>query len=508
MTFDSFYKDLRKSFQSRLWLTSLMAAGVSACAAGLLGLSGWFLTGAAVAGAGGPIAAQAFNYLLPSALIRALAIGRTTLRYAERYFGHSAALRAMARLRPALYARITQASPEAALGLSRGEASSRFIQDVALLENALVMQSAPASAIGGIAIAVLCNGLANPLAALVVLALMAAALAAGLRINRLQGDGRNEQAAIGALKSRFHEAMTILPDVRTYDLKVPLMAGFERLEDKVRAAKLDNSQVEALSQAATLVFTGIALCLVAALTMNSGLPSMALAVLATSAGFESLNGLVRALNQAPATSAARARVAEVFDLPAAKAATTPSTVTLAGHTCPLDGTLRLRIDGPSGSGKTQAIETLLGLRGMTGSPAAFSLCPQDAGLLTGTIRDNLAMAITGKSDDGQLWAALEDAALSGRVRALPKGLETWIGDGGVTLSGGERKRLALARAYLRPAPVLVLDEPTEGLDLQTEAFVVERLDQRLKREDQGLILISHREGPRRLAQQVLELNAP
>ena len=72
------------------------------------------------------------------------------------------------------------------------------------------------------------------------------------------------------------------------------------------------------------------------------------------------------------------------------------------------------------------------------------------------------------------------------------GLDTWIGDGGTALSGGERKRLALARAYLRSAPILILDEPTEGLDAKMEAYVVERLMKRLNETGQALIFTSHR----------------
>ena len=123
-SFDMFFKNLLETYGTRLFLTGIFAAGVSVSAVMLLGISGWFLTGAAVAGAAGVIAAQGFNYLLPSAAIRFFAIARTVLRYGERYTGHSAALRAMADLRPALLERVISAEPQKTLQLSRGEASS------------------------------------------------------------------------------------------------------------------------------------------------------------------------------------------------------------------------------------------------------------------------------------------------------------------------------------------------------------------------------------------------
>lgn len=107
------------------------------------------------------------------------------------------------------------------------------------------------------------------------------------------------------------------------------------------------------------------------------------------------------------------------------------------------------------------------------------------------MRDNLRLAAP-KATDDQLWAVLEDAALADRIRAAPEGLSAYLGDDGERLSGGERRRLALARAYLRDAPWLLLDEPTEGLDAATEALVVARLDARLARTGQGLVLVSHR----------------
>ena len=134
MSFESVYKATVRPFRQRLWLTAAMAAGVSVSAVALLGLSGWFLTAAAIAGAAGPVAAQAFNYVLPSAFIRLFAVARTVLRYGERYLGHSAALRAMAILRPGLFERLAAARPSESLAISRGEASSRFLQDVGALE--------------------------------------------------------------------------------------------------------------------------------------------------------------------------------------------------------------------------------------------------------------------------------------------------------------------------------------------------------------------------------------
>ncbi len=170
------------------------------------------------------------------------------------------------------------------------------------------------------------------------------------------------------------------------------------------------------------------------------------------------------------------------------------------------------ITGPSGSGKTTILDRLMGLRATpeaqiavdgaditTIDPASLRRCfayaPQQAWLLAGTVRENLVLAGGAEAEEATLWAALHDAALDERVRALPCGLDSWIGENGAVLSGGEKRRLGLACAYLRPAPWLLLDEPTAGLDAGTEALVLARLQARLARTGQGALLVSHRAAP-------------
>ncbi len=123
------------------------------------------------------------------------------------------------------------------------------------------------------------------------------------------------------------------------------------------------------------------------------------------------------------------------------------------------------------------------------------------------MRDNLRLGAP-DAPDTLLWTALRDAALDERVRALPNGLDAWIGEDGARLSGGERRRLSLARTLLRPAPWLLLDEPTEGLDPATEARVMHRLAIRLAASGQGALIISHRPLPLQFCQAVLQCAGP
>ena len=163
----------------------LCAALVAVASVALLALSGWFLTAAALAAGAGT--ALAFNYMLPSAAIRLFAIVRTGARYGERLASHDAALSAIARVRPALFAALAATPVARALSLSTGEASTRLVQDANAIETALVLRS---GTVGG-AVAILSGGaliaLAGPLpVAVALVASLLAALLPMIRLARMQ----------------------------------------------------------------------------------------------------------------------------------------------------------------------------------------------------------------------------------------------------------------------------------------------------------------------------------
>lgn len=478
---------MRAAFDTRLALTAACAAGVSVAAVMLLGLSGWFLAGAAVAGVSGPVSVQAFNYLLPSAAIRFFAIARTMLRYAERYLGHSAALRAVAVLRPAVFSRVLTAGDASP---SRGEASGRLVQDVGVLENGLVLRSAPWAGGAGVVTALLLAAWGGGGPALVLLLFLVLAASAGWWIHRGLPQIEGEGAALSALKGRTFEIMAVLPDITAYGLKDRLLAELQTLEDATRQARTAGLSRDAQAQAMATVLMGACLALMAGVGAREGLADLAMALLAGSMGFEALGVFLKGLAQQVQVREATHRIAETYDVGPLSITGSEDPAAEEGGQSPTPR--RLLIAGPSGSGKTRAAESL-----RAADPARYALCPQDAAFITGTIRDNLLLA-RAEATAEQIAGVMHDAAFD-------KPLDLWIGDGGVTLSGGERKRLALARAYLREAPVLMLDEPTEGLDLATEAVIVDRLEARLSRTGQGLILISHRPAPRRLTTETQDL---
>ena len=178
----------------------------------------------------------------------------------------------------------------------------------------------------------------------------------------------------------------------------------------------------------------------------------------------------------------------------------------------------LALSGPSGAGKSTLLAVLLGLAPITagevlvaGQPVAgldpaswrrlVAWVPQQPRLFHGTLADNVRFGAP-RADDAAVARALEEAA-AGFVADLPLGLATPLGEAGARLSAGERARVALARALVRRAPLLLLDEPTAHLDPLTEMAVLDSLDR--LRGSCTIVVVAHREAVAARAGRVLRL---
>lgn len=500
-------------------MAGALAAAATIAAVLLLGLSGWFITGAALAGLGGVLAAQGFNYLVPSAMIRLLAIVRTTARYGERIAGHRATLMALATVRARLFDRIL--SVRDVRRVSAGDAVTLLVQDIGTLEDSLVRKPALPAALAGTTIGLALAWLACPWAGLALMALVATlVLWAHLATPRLLTTAAADIAtALARLKASMVDYASASPEILAYDLAPAIERSLAIATVELDKGRRRLARGEAIIEASLTLGGGIAMGAVLSIS-SAPLPMTVLAMLAAAGAIEALSGYVRGVSRGALVTTALARLEEVAGQHNAPMRT-ESASGLIGRTIALDRNdvhvrleagQRLWIAGRSGSGKTSLLETLAGIRPtdrhcaihiddqpLSALPfeavrAMFALSPQDAQLLSGTVRDNLRVARSALSDE-QLWTALEVACLAADVRAMPQGLDQWVGDGGARLSGGQRKRLSIARAVLAAKPWLLLDEPSEGLDMATEALLVKRLDTWLHETGTGLMVASHRQGP-------------
>jgi ATP-binding cassette subfamily B protein len=176
--------------------------------------------------------------------------------------------------------------------------------------------------------------------------------------------------------------------------------------------------------------------------------------------------------------------------------------------------------GPSGSGKSSILNLIPRFWDVTGGAVlidghdvrkitlrslgdVIGVVTQETHLLHATIRENLAYAKSDASDK-ELWSAIEGASLAERVRELPLGLDTVVGERGYKLSGGERQRLAIARVLLKDPPILLLDEATSALDSVSERHVQEALERAMR--GRTTIAVAHRLSTVASADQILVLD--
>ncbi|MBB3657869.1 ATP-binding cassette subfamily C protein CydC [Rhizobium sp. BK650] len=521
----SFRKDIKpilhlfmQTRRRELLLGAALSAATVMAGIALLGLSGWFITATALAGLSAATVA-AFDVFAPSAGIRFLALLRTAARYGERLATHNAALAVLAALRERLFR--GWALPGAARTLRNRPARLlfRLTADVDALDSLYLRILVPAAVAVGTALVVSVTlGLMHPLFGLLFgLCLLLVGLGLPLVASRLAlNEARRRAYGIETIRSRTIDLVAGQTDL--------LMAN--RLDAQQQAIAVADIYTARADNRLNRIETGVtfsfglfstamlvAALLTSARLMQAGLitaPVAALAVLVVFAATEPFAALRRGSMEFGRTMLAARRIGPRLSpveadfapkAPAHELAFALQNVTVAhdGAALPAlqDVTLELRrgeriaVIGSSGAGKSTLLSLLSGelppADGMVASLDATSLT-QRTELFQDTLRGNLMLAAP-DADDDRLHDALAAAGLLADVKALPAGLNTRLGEGGMGLSGGQSRRLALARLFLRDTPIWLLDEPTEGLDGDTARDVLHRLALRAK--GRALVIATH-----------------
>ncbi|MGW0910004.1 thiol reductant ABC exporter subunit CydC [Streptomyces sp. NPDC002853] len=500
------------------WRRLLPAALASACselaAAALMATAAWLITRAAEQP---PLASVS----LAIVAVRALALGRGALRYVDRLLGHDGVLRAVAGFRTQVYEALVPLAPAGIPAFRNGDLLTRLVDDVDAAQNLLLRVLIPAAAactVAASATAMATMLLPQAGVLLGLLLAVAGVLVPALVLTRSRRTSRADKSARAELAALTLDLTQGAVDLAAYGARAH--AHDHNLRTCARIAALERRAAWTTSVASTTVLllqaaAAIGVTWLALLAHTAGeLPAVHLTVLAVLAlvSFEALTPLPAAARHLAEVRVSARRLADLLDTPppvteppgpAPLAIRAPVGVDITDlrvrHTPDgppvLDGvTLSLppgRLSvllGASGSGKSTLIAALMRfvpyesgsvrvggreLRDCAGTDVrrAITGMTQDAHVFHTTIRANLLLARPAATDP-ELHEAVRKAQLLTWIKSLPDGWDTLLGENGSAMSGGQRRRLLLARALLADPPVLVLDEPTEGLDPQTADAVL------------------------------------
>ncbi|SOE37334.1 amino acid ABC transporter ATP-binding/permease protein [Delftia acidovorans] len=512
----------------RLWLGgALLALLTVLMGMALLGLSGWFITATALAGLL-PATAIVFDVFMPSAGIRLLALGRTGTRYAERLVTHDATLAVLAALRERLLR--SWATPAAALSLRLRPARllQRLTADVDALDSLYLRLFVPLlAATGATLMAALALGLMRWWLGMALAAwLLATGLGSALWLARSARRPAVRRAlALESLRARTADLVAGQAELAMAGTLAAHCERIAALDARVAEADAElhglearTSFVQGLCGALALagVLLGVGWLAEAGLL---GAPVAALALLLALTAMEPFAALRRGALEAGRSWLAARRLAPALRDGAVQGACEPAApgqglaVELEQVVAPRAAVLaqdiriaegeRVALLGASGAGKTTLLSLMAGeLQPLSGAVRArrCTWMTQRTELFEDSLRDNLLLACPEAAED-TLWAALEVAGLAGDVRAMAQGLDTRLGEGGLGLSGGQARRLALARLLLSPARCWLLDEVTEGLDARTAADLLVRLDSAAR--GRTLVLATHKLREAQLADRLL-----
>jgi thiol reductant ABC exporter CydC subunit len=524
--------------------------------AGLLGLASAAATIGLLAGSGYVVGRAALHPGLGAlvgilAAVEVLAFLRGPLRYAERLIGHDAALRTLAHWRVWLYDCLTPRVPAALVGWRSGDLLSRAIDDVDTLQDLYLRTMLPLGVAAGAAtLGLVVVGLSLPLAALALgIPLLVASTVPPALVWHGAAD-EEDTALAGEISAHVVDIIHGAPELLAFGADATALDRVDEMSRKSEALARRRNRAAALASLTTQLCLGAAVTAVLAVTVSAvhghHLNPVMVAVLPLAAlgTFEPVPGITLAASRALAVRAAARRLLAleavpipvsdpvvvrslpegVPDLSFARASLRYAPelpLALDEVTVRVAPGERLAVTGSSGAGKSSLVNALLrfwpldsGTLRLGDIPSdeltqsdvrsACALVDQRAQMFAGTLRSNVTLGRPDASD-AEIATVLDAAQLSAWVAALPAGLETPVGEDGVSISGGERRRLAVARALLAGGPILLLDEPTAGLDTRQADQLTD--DVLAAASGRSVLLITHRAAEADKCQRTISMEA-
>lgn len=521
-------------YRRHKWLLSagiLLAIITLLASIGLLTLSGWFLSASAVVGVSGAY----FNYLMPAAGVRAGAIIRTLGRYCERLVSHDATFKVLEHLRVTTFSKLIPLSPAGLARFRQGELLNRVVADVDTLDHLYLRVISPLTG-AFVVIVVVTLGL-SLLDADLALTLGGIMLATLILVPPVfYRAGRPSGEAVTLQRGLYRQQLTAWlqghAELTIFGAAERAREQLEETEKRWQVAQFRQASLSAVSQALMLLISGIAVMTMLWMA-SAGVgdndtpgPLIALFVFCALAAFEALAPVTGAFQHLGQVIASAVRVSQItgqqpaVTFPAGKQEQQTQAAidihhlgfTYPGQPQPVLQDINLSIAagqhiailGSTGCGKSTLLQLLtrawdsqqgdINLNGLPISAydesslrAMTSVVPQRVHLFSASLRDNLLLASPDASDD-RLSTLLQRVGLDKLLQG--EGLDSWLGEGGRQLSGGELRRLAIARALLHGAPLMLLDEPTEGLDAETEHQMLSLLDE--VTVGKTLLMVTHR----------------